>query len=330
MKMLLILSLTLIYSLSFGQVKKLYRKVEKAKDLTEKISLLSKIIRLQPKDLDAYFYRANAEHELGNYNGAILDYSKIIIEEPDADTFLNRGNSRYRLGDYQGAKQDYTKAYELDKNLIGARYSLGCTKYDLGDFKGAFLDFNSPIQNYRYKHDYLYPKIFIYKSLLMRALTYESLGNYMNAIEDYSSIILIKPNAENFYNRGKLLMDLKFYQEANNDFMTSLYLNEKNEYAYFYKGTSNLFLGKYLKAISDFSQAVKFDVTDFDAYLGLAIAYNKVNDPNNAKLYFEKANAILEIGEDLKTIEQYTDTFWFQNQYYYFNNNINKLVGLYN
>tara|TARA_R110002049_G_scaffold147001_5_gene309617 strand:- start:3797 stop:4804 length:1008 start_codon:yes stop_codon:yes gene_type:complete len=328
MKMLLAISLTLIFSLSSGQTKKLYRKVEKTKDLTEKITLLSQIINLQPEDLDAYFYRAIAKHDLGDYAGAIVDYSKIIVKEPDADTYLNRGNSRYSLGDYEGAKQDYIKAFKLDRNLIGAKYSLGCTKYDLGDFKGAFLDFNSIIQNYAYKHDFLYPKIFIYKSLLMRALTYEALGNYIKAINDYSIIISIKPNAENYYSRGKILMHIKLYKEAHADFTKSLSLNKNNAYAYFYRGASHLFLGKFLDAISDLSEAVKFDSMDFDAYLGLAIAYNKVNDPNNARLNFEKANAILSIGKNIKTIEQYRNTYWFQNQYFYFNNNVTKLVKL--
>tara|TARA_R110001583_G_scaffold91560_2_gene233607 strand:- start:860 stop:1855 length:996 start_codon:yes stop_codon:yes gene_type:complete len=329
MKKQLAFLLIIIPILFFGQANKLYRKAEKATDLKEKIMLLSQVIHLEPKNLDAYFYRAIAKHELGDYSGAIVDYSKIIVEDPDADTYLNRGNSRYSLGDYEDAKQDYAKAFELDRNLISAKYSLGCVKYDMGDYNSAFLDFNSIIQNYLYKHDFSYPEIFIYKSLLMRALTYESLGNYMNAIQDYSSIILIKPNAENYYNRGKLLMDLKFYEEAIKDFTKSLALNKNNSYAYFYRGASNLFLGKFLKAIFDFSEVVKYDTTDFDAYLGLAIAYNNVNDPNNARLNFEKANAILSIGENIKSIEQYKDTFWFNNQYYHFNNNVAKLVSLY-
>lgn len=329
MKLRLTILLTLISLLSFGQAKQLYRKAERTTNLKEKISLFSQVINLEPKNLDAYFYRAIAQHDLGNYTDAILDYSKIIIEEPDADTFLNRGNSRYSLGDYEGAKRDFAQAYKLDKSLVATRYSLGCTKYDLGDYNDAFLDFNSIIRSFINNDDISYPRIFVYKSLIMRALTYEALGNYVKAIEDYSSLISIKPNAENYYNRGKLLMNMTFYEEANNDFEASLLLNKKNEYAYFYRGASNLFLGKYLKAISDFSEAIKFDTKDFDAYLGLAIAYNKLKDPNNAKLNFEKANSILSIGKNLKTVEQYKDTFWFNNQYHHFNRNVYKLVQLY-
>jgi tetratricopeptide (TPR) repeat protein len=328
MNKLLTIPLIFIPLISFGQVNKLFRKANNTVDLTEKITLLSEVISLEPKNLDAYFFRAIAKHDIGDYAGAIVDYSKIIVLEPDADTYLNRGNSRYSLDDYEGAKQDYSKAFELDKNLILAKYSLGCVKYDLGDFNGAFLDFNSIIQNYLYKRNNISLPNHVYKSFLMRALVYEALGNNMKAIKDYSIIISIKPSAENYYNRGKILMEMKLYQQAHTDFDKSLSLNKNNAYAYFYRGASRLFLGKFLKAISDLSEAVKFDPMDFDAYLGLAIAYNNLNDPNNARLNFEKANAILEIGENIKTIEQYKNTFWFQNQYFHFNENVNKLVKL--
>ncbi|WP_445731125.1 tetratricopeptide repeat protein [Mariniflexile sp.] len=328
MKKPLAISVTLISLLSFGQANKLYRKAEKTTDLAEKITLLSQVISLEPKNLDAYFYRAIAKHNLGDYGGAIVDYSKIIVDEPDADTYLNRGNSRYSMEDYEGAKQDYHKAFELDKNLINAKYGLGCVKYDLGDFEGAFLDFNSIIQNSRHQQNTPFALIHIYKSFLMRALVYETLGNYVKALEDYSTVILIEPSAENYYNRGKLLINMKFYEEAHTDLTKSLALNKNNAYAYFYRGASNLFLGKFMDAISDLSKAVKFDPKDFDAYLGLAIAYNKVNDPDNARINFEKANAILSIGENIKTIEQYRETFWFQNQYFHFNKNVTKLVKL--
>lgn len=344
MKILLTILLFLSASLSFGQTKKLYRQVEKTKDLKEKIVLLSEIIRLKPKDLDAYFYRAIAQHDIKDYTGAILDYSKIIIEKPDADSYFNRGNSRYSLEDYEGAKRDYAKAFELDKKLIEARFSLGFTKYNLGDFNGAFLDFNAIIQNCifnkehlysgYFKNNYLYSGKFVRLSLNMRALTYKNLGNYADAINDYTILLSIRRNARNYYNRGKLLMDLKFYQKANNDFKNSLAIsdnnNNNNMYARFYKGASNLFLGKHLEAIADFNKCLNYDTSDFDAYLGLAIAYNNLNEINQAKLYFEKANNILEIGENLNSIEQYKDTFWFQNQYFHFNNNVNKLVKLIN
>lgn len=127
MKKLLAL-LLLLPLLNFAQVKKLYRQALRTSNLEERISILNEIIKQDPKNLDAIFQRGIAKNDLGNYRGAIVDYSRIIVENPEADTFFNRGNAKYSLQDLPGAKQDYAKAYMLDDNFIDALYSLACVK----------------------------------------------------------------------------------------------------------------------------------------------------------------------------------------------------------
>ena len=304
--------------LIIGQANKLYRKALRSTDLKEKISLLDEVIKLEPKNLDAYFQRGLAKNDSGDYHGAIVDYSKIIVEQPDADTYYNRGNSRYSIKDLKGAKEDYAKAYILDKNIIDALYSLACVRYDLEEYERAISDFSKVMKLAPAKS----------KLYTLRASSYKALEKYTEAAKDYSTAILILPNANNYYNRGVFLMDIKYYEKANEDLTKALRLNQNNAFAYFYKGASNLLLGKFTNAISDFSEALKFDTMDFDAHLGLAIAYYKVNDTEKAKASFKRANEILSIGSDVSNIEPYNNTYWFQNQYYYFNNNIAKVARL--
>jgi len=316
MKKLLLLIIIILPLLSFGQSKKVLRKALRTTDLNEKIKLLSEVISKEPKNLDAYFYRGIAKNDLGDYNGAIVDYSKIIVEEPDADTYFNRGNSRYSLKNYIGAKEDYAKAFMLDENFIDALYSLACVKLDLEQYEDAIKDFASVIKEVPSNS----------KTYTLRASAYKVIEQFKNALNDYSSAVLIEPNADNYYNRGAFLMDIKYYQEANTDLTRSLRLNKNNAFAYFYRGASNLFLGKFNNAISDFSEAIKFDAMDFDAYLGLAMAYLKINDTANAKLNFDRANVIIIPSGKVSSIEDYNNTYWFDNQYFYFNNAINTLV----
>ena len=318
MKKHIILLLIISPIFGFAQANKLFRQATRTNNLSEKISLLTQVIELEPQNLDAYFYRAIAKNDLGNYRGAIVDYSKIIVEEPDADTYFNRGNSRYSLKDFTGAKEDYAKAFMLDKNFIDALYSLACVKLDLDEYENAIKDFTGVIKQVPDNYD-TYTK---------RASAYKALKQFTNALNDYSMAILIEPNADNYFNRGAFLMDIKYYQDGNTDLTKSLRLNNNNSFAHFYRGASNLFLGKFIDAISDFSEAIKFDSMDFDAYLGLAMAHLKVNDTTRAKLNFNKANAILIPSKKLSTIEQYNNTYWFHNQYFYFNNSINALVNL--
>jgi tetratricopeptide (TPR) repeat protein len=295
-----------------------YRKALRTTDLNEKIKLLDQVISEQPKNLDAYFYRAIAKNDLGNYSGAIVDYSKIIVEAPDADTYFNRGNSRYSIKDFAGAKEDYAKAYMLDENFIDALYSLACVKLDLEEYNSAIKDFTKVINQAPDNSN-----VFI-----LRASAYKAIKQFTNALNDYSTAILIEPNADNYFNRGAFLMDIRYYKEANTDLTRSIRLNRNNAFAYFYRGASNLFIGRFDTAISDFSEAIKFDATDFDAYLGLSMAYLKNNEPAKAKTNFNKANAIIIPNKTLSSIEQYNNTYWFQNQYFYFNNAVNALTKI--
>lgn len=320
MKKLLITLIAIIPLLSFGQANKLFRKATRSSDLNEKIELLTQVIKLEPKNLDAYFQRAVAKNDLGDFGGAIVDYSKIIVSEPDADTYYNRGNSRYSLKDFTGAKEDYAKAFMLDEQFIDALYSLACVKFDLEEYEDAISDFSTVIKMAPDQ-----PKTYI-----LRASAYNSLEKYEKALIDYTRAILIEPNSNNYYNRGAFYMGINYFQKANIDLSAAIALNKNNAYAYFYRGTSNLLLGIYIDAIADFSMALKFDSTDFDAYLGLALTYYKANDYENAKLHFNRANEILSINKEITTIEQYSNTYWYHNQYYFFNQTISQLVKLTN
>jgi tetratricopeptide (TPR) repeat protein len=117
-------------------------------------------------------------------------------------------------------------------------------------------------------------------------------------------------------------MDINYYAKANRDLTKSLRINSKNTFAYFYRGASFLLLGKYDNAIEDFSSALELDDMDFDAYLGLALTYLKMNDLDKAKVQLKKAKDIL--GTE-KYPELYENTYWYESQYYFFTNNIKAL-----
>lgn len=319
MKQIFIITIfTITHSLTYGQANKLFKQATKTTDLKEKIELLSGVINLEPKNLDAHFYRGLAKNDLGDYSGAIVDYSKIIVLEPDADTYYNRGNARYSLKDLVGAQEDYQNAFKLDNGFIDALYSLGCVKNDLGDFEGSIKDFTNLINAIPNEPKYYF----------LRASAFKALEKHALALNDYSLAVLVDPSADSFYNRGVFYMDINYYEKANADLSIALKLNENNSYAYFYRGASFLLLGKYINAITDFNTVLKFDALDFDAMLGLALSYYKVNDMENATLYFQKADSILSLNGSLKNIKNYKNTYWFQNQYFFFSENFTEFSKL--
>jgi Flp pilus assembly protein TadD len=65
-------------------------------------------------DLNGDFQRKGIEKlELGNYNGAIIDFSEAIEIDPnDAVTYDYRGVAKAKRGDFSGAIVDYNKSIE--------------------------------------------------------------------------------------------------------------------------------------------------------------------------------------------------------------------------
>ena len=318
MKKYIILICLIFPLITIGQANKLIRKALKSEDPNEQIQLYTEAISLEPKNLDALFYRGLTKHSIGDFNGAILDYTKVIFYEPSADVYFNRGNSKYSLMDYNGAKEDYSNALKLNSQFIEARYSLAVTKNDLKDYHGAIAILDLP---------------YVTKShpiLLQLARAYSGLEDHVKAFNNYNDALLLYPDTSTFYARGVFYMSVNYYQKANNDFNSAIYLDNNNIPAYFFRGISSFFLGKYQKALEDFSTAVQFDATDFDAVLGVALANLKLNDIAGAKLNFDKAKTIIKVTDISQedNLELFKNTYWFQKQYYAFRdlyNEINKL-----
>lgn len=304
---------------SFGQANKLLRQGLKSTNFNEQIELFTQVIQLEPKNLDAYFYRGLAKYNLGEYNGAVLDYTKIIFYKPDADTYYNRGNCKFALQDYIGAKEDYTKALELNKELIDVIYNLALTNVYLGEFEEAITDFD--------KITKMFPSdANVY---LQKGIAYMELKNYKDAFNNFGNSILLNPNSNAYYTRGTALLSINYYKEAQADFYKAIRLDKNNLPCYFYVGVTHLFMGEFVPAVTAFSESIKFDALDFDAYLGLAMAQYKANDKLQAKINFQKAKNIISSNTHSDdNIEVFSNTYWYKNQSFYFNDIFKELNAL--
>jgi len=57
----------------------------------------------------------------------------VLALAQTAEEYHNKGNAKVNLGDYRGAIQDYSKAIELNPNDAEAYYNRGNAKVNLGD-----------------------------------------------------------------------------------------------------------------------------------------------------------------------------------------------------
>jgi tetratricopeptide (TPR) repeat protein len=101
---------------------------------------------LTPDLVEEDNHRGIAKFELGDKQGAILDYNRAITIDPqDAFAYYNRGVAKFELGDKQGAILDYNRAITIDPQDAFAYYNRGVAKFELGDKQGAILDFDRVI-----------------------------------------------------------------------------------------------------------------------------------------------------------------------------------------
>ncbi|MEH2455291.1 tetratricopeptide repeat protein [Nostoc sp.] len=107
-------------------------------------------IKINPKDAIAYKKRGNARSDLGDFQGAIEDYTQAIqINRNYADAYYNCGNARSDLGDFQGAIEDYTQAIQINLNYADAYYNRGNIRLEIADKQGAIEDFQKAADIYR-------------------------------------------------------------------------------------------------------------------------------------------------------------------------------------
>ena len=81
------------FAIPSNYLKSLLAQTGTAKPLSEQSQSIS---------AETYFIRGYEKAELGDYKGAIADYTQAIGLKPDsANSYLNRGNAKANLGQYK-------------------------------------------------------------------------------------------------------------------------------------------------------------------------------------------------------------------------------------
>ena len=86
--------------------------------------------------------RAQAEKELGDLNGASIDYDKAIeADKKNSSLYLGKYQMLMEAGEEQAAKEVLLKAKEIEVKTDEDRYHMAKIKYFSGDSEGAAADF---------------------------------------------------------------------------------------------------------------------------------------------------------------------------------------------
>ena len=218
-------------------------------DYVGAIANYTKVIRLQPDALDAYINRGSAKAELGQHFAAITDYDSAIRLKPDyAEAYINRGVAKANLGQHFAAVTDYDSAIRLKPDAAEAYINRGSAKAELGQHFAAIQDFDTAIR-------LVSDNALAYYN---RGSVKAKLGQYFAAIQDYDTAIQLKPNYTlAYYNRGNTKHDLKQYSAAIQDFNMAIHFNPNDALTYTSRAMTNAELGKVWEAKQDYQTALK-------------------------------------------------------------------------
>ena len=168
----------------------------------------SEVIKLNPKNYQAYNNIGNIKFALGQKEDAIKNYDKSIElnYNNNIDAYYNRGIAKSKSDKYNEAIEDYNKAIELNTDFAEAYNNRGIAKYNLANGKNE-IEYNellnSAIKDYdksiELNNDY-------YETYYNRALASSNLANSkirQNKKEEYNKLI---KEAHNDFNKSYSLV----------------------------------------------------------------------------------------------------------------------------
>jgi tetratricopeptide (TPR) repeat protein/S1-C subfamily serine protease len=238
-------------------------------------------IHINPQFAEAYYNRGVAKSALGDKKGAIIDYDSAIHINPQfAEAYSNRGNAKSALGDNKGAIIDYDSAIRINPQFAEAYSNRGNAKSALSDNKGAIIDYDSAIRiNPQYAEAYF-----------NRGNAKSALGDKKGAIIDYDSAIRIKPQlAEAYSNRGNAKYALGDKKGAIIDYDSAIRINPQLAEAYSNRGAAKSALGDEKGAIIDYDSVIRINPQYADAYSNRGAAKYALGDKKGAIIDFDSA-----------------------------------------
>jgi len=210
-------------------------KKAQAGDLKGAIEDFDSAIRKNPRNFNAYFYRAKAKIEYGDKQGAMEDIDLAIKNKGDeAIYYYYRGKMLSDANQTGKALADFDMAIRLKRNFTDALNYRGVERAKLGMHKEAIQDYDSAIisnPSYTLGH-------------YNKGTSEAALGDFSGAILSFAkSIELDTTHVLSYLNRGNCHVQLKEYTLAIDDFTSAISLDPKNSDAYFNRGAAHYLSG---------------------------------------------------------------------------------------
>ncbi len=215
--------------------------------------------------------------------GVLFVSTATAQEELSAQEWFNKGKLHQTAGEE-----------ELFKIMLGKSKSLTCDLKQCPSFAIAIYAFNTAIELYKNDNNHTEPHRSEVNYELgdvhnSRGEVYSWLGDYKQAIVDYSKAIKLQPENQEFWcNRGSAYKEIGNFQQAIQDSEKAIQLEIQNT-GYYYVDALSLQayayekLGFFRQAITDYDMLIKNSPEDYGLYFRRGNAYYHLQNYEDAK-----------------------------------------------
>lgn len=347
------LILTTVYFLTFlvtfGQEKAknasfYYEQGENAHNAgrpKEALDLFNKCLQLDAGFYEAYTSRAAVKEQLGDWPGAVIDYTIYLDKFPESsETTFSRGLAHYQAGQYGAATEDFRRFLNMpDKKetstifyrqavfgggtdkIISAQGMirdyimnyLGLAESKLKNYETAIAYFDSALMINPGEADYY----------VHRGLTKQEMNDLRGAEGDFRKALEIDPDhALAYYNLGVLLGKTNSASsEAEEQLNSAIERNPTLSYSYLERAYYRMNNGNLKGALEDYNKAIELDNDDADSWVNRGLVKEKLKDLAGAykdfthaielkqdfeKAWFCRGNVLSKMNKLAEAIEDYS------------------------
>lgn len=229
-------------------------------DHTRALQDANRIVKMDPKSPVGYHSIGNVYKESVMPKEAIEAYSKALKLCTDpyekASILYHRGSQYAALGQIQKCIDDSTKALETESghnvDVLGQR---GVAYQALHQHEKAIKDFTALIDGLSKRKDKGGSKYIMY-----RARSYEEIGKFDKAIEDYTLSLKFQPRDEHCLSkRAECYSRSKRHSQAIVDYTRVIELDPDSWRTFLARGKEYCITKEFKKGIEDFNKALKLE-----------------------------------------------------------------------
>jgi tetratricopeptide (TPR) repeat protein len=253
----------------------------------EAIRIYNALLRVDPDDYEAYFFRGIAKSNLDDNLGAEADFSLAIDKNPVYTmAYHHRAVTRMLLGNYDDALSDFREAIDLRPDLSGPYYSRGYTYLMNRQFEAAIKDFDT----------FIFYNNRVADAYILRGMARLQMNDTIAALDDYNTAIRTNRESPEGYNRrGALYMDEGKYADALADFEMAVEQDTTYSGSLFNRALAYERLNRFPESLADLDRVIEMSPDNPVAYYNRAIVRTNVGEYDRA---IEDYDRVAELSPD--------------------------------